>query len=358
MWDEAEGRDYARRIGGEALVLSLMTAFVARFSGLREIAARMGIRLGTSNFSSLSHALNRASSLDFVRALVRHLESRHTPGEDELVALDSMAVTLPITQRHRCRKYNKSTAGGGVLWAYRIGAARGTCPVKVIHTMAGSWNDSALMRGVKLLARGPVYLMDRGFWSLDLLEGWNKADVRFIVRAKYNSIYKILAEFSKARAYGKRGRIELDAIVRLGFHGRKKHPVARLIRARVGREYIVLATGEIHWTAEEVLDAYRKRERIEKFHHFVKDTLGLAHLYSFSHTGIMVLLHVALLIALILFLADEATGGETETLTALRQRMMQARAPLGLGHRWRRNTNALKRSSKAKTYKWQEQLNL
>lgn len=358
MWKQAEGRAYVRAIQGEALVLSLMTAFVARLSGLREITQRMSARLGTNNFSSLSHALNRTSTLGFVRALVQHLESRHTPRKGDLIALDSMPVTLPITQRHRCRKYNKTTAGGGVLWAYMIGAARGTCPVKIIHTMAGSWNDSALMQGVKLLARGPVYLMDRGFWSLDLLEGWNKADVRFIVRARYNSIYNIIAEFSKARAYGKRGRIELDAIVRLGFGGRKAHPVARLIRAKVGEDYLVLVTGEITWTAEQVLDAYRKRERIERFHYFVKDNLGLAHLYNFSQTGIMVLLHVALLIALLLFMDDEATENKLETIAVLRQCIMDVRAALGLGHRWRRNTNAIKRSGKAKTYKWQEQLNL
>lgn len=358
MWDQAEGRSYARAIRADALVTALMTAFVLRWSGLREIAERMGRKLlGTSNFSSLSHALGRASTLSFARALVQHLESRHEPGKDELVALDSMAVTLPITQRHRCKKYNKTTVGGGVLWGFMIEAARGSCPVRIIHTMAGSWNDASLMQGVKLLARGPVYLMDRGFWSLALLQAWLQDGVRFIVRARYNSVYEVLGELSPPRAYGKKGWIERDARVRLGCHKHKAlHPEARMIRAKVGAEHIILVTSEMRWSAERILNAYKKRERIERFHRFLKDSLGLAHLYNFSHTGLMVLLHTALLLALLLFL-EAGAPEEQETIAALRAALKALHKALGLGHRWKRNTNTIKRAASAKKYKWQEQQN-
>jgi len=44
-----------------------------------------------------------------------------------------------------------------VLWAFELAAAAGGCPVKIIRTMAGAWNDSALMNRVQLCARGPIY---------------------------------------------------------------------------------------------------------------------------------------------------------------------------------------------------------
>lgn len=345
-------------IGADALLGALITAFLARWSGLREIAQRAGSRLGTANFSSLSHAIGRQSTLDYVSALGKALQSAHAPRRGELVALDSMAVTLPITQRHRCHKFNRSAAGGGVLWAFQLEAARGSCPVKIIQTMAGARNDASLMKGVKLLARGPVYLMDRGFYCLALVESWCKERVRFIVRARYNSVYEVVKEIGKPRAYGNCGRIELDAVVRLGFETSKRHPIARMIRAKVGEEYIVLVTNQHRWSAEQTLNTYRKRERIERFHRFVKDTLGLAHLYNFSHTGLMVLLHTALLIAILLFLDEGLTDIEGETSVILRKAFLAVRNSLGLGHPWRRNTNVTKRSPKARIFKWQERHNL
>ena len=358
MWDQAEPRRYTRAIAADALVRAMMTAFVARLSGLREIAERMNSVLGTNNFSSLSHALGRPSTLAFVRLLVDHLQTTHAPGKDELVALDSMAVTLPVTQRHRCAKYNKTTVGGGVLWAFMIDAAREACPVKVIQTMAGSWGDSALMANVKLIAKGPVYLMDRGFWSLDLVERWRHEAVRFIVRARYNTIYEVARKLSEPQAYGKRGWIELDAWVKLGWEKHKSHPEARMIRARIGEEVIILVTAERRWSAGRVLDAYRKRERIERFHRLLKDELGLAHLYNFSHTGMMTLLYIALLTALLLLLGIDADTGPSETAKRLRQAIRRLRQSIGMGNIWRRNTNTIKRKPSARIYKWQTQQNL
>ena len=107
------------------------------------------------------------------------------------------------------------------------------------------------------------------------------------------------------------------------------------------------------------MQAYRQRERIERFHRFVKDSLGLAHLYNFSHTGLLVLLHTALLIALLLFLTQDESGvlKGAETMTVLRRAFLQARALLGLGQPWRRNTNLTKRSPKARQFKWQQRQN-
>jgi hypothetical protein len=319
-----------------------MGAYARRLSGLREIVERFGERLNTDNFSSLSHALRRAASLKFVQGLVERLQAKHLPGCGELVAVDSMAVTLPATQRHRCKKYNKRTVGGGVLWAFIIDAARERCPVRVIKTVAGTWCDAQEMIGVELIGAGPVYLMDRGFYGLKLIEQWAKQKIRFIVRARNDAAYTILGELSAPRPYGPNGRIELDARVSLGCPSASAHPKARLIQATVGKQKLILVTSEMRWSAKRVLDAYKKRERIERFHRQLKETVGLAHLYSFSQKGIEFLIYTALLVAMLLVMEAAEQGGEV--IYVLKKALRNMRRSFGLGNIWKRNTYLVKRA--------------
>ena len=318
-----------------------MASFALRLSGLREVVARMGPALGTRNFSSLSHALNRPVGLRYVQTLVERLAARHRPGREALVAIDSMAVTLPATQRHRCARYNDRAVGGGVLWTFAIDAARGSCPVRVLKVMAGAWHDSKQMNGVELIARGPIYLMDRGFYALARIKTWSERGVRFIVRARGDATGEVLRTLSDPRPY-RTGSIELDVWMRLGSASQLIHPEARMIRARVGKQMLVLVTGEKRGSAERILEAYRKRERIEQFHRCLKDLIGLAHLYSFSQTGIMFLLYTALLLAMLLILGAASGGGDTVAL--LRKTLRKLRRSLGLGQPWKRNTFTAKRA--------------
>lgn len=319
----------------------MLSAFVLRLSGLREVVERLGGVLGTRNFSSLSPALARGVSLAYVQALSERLAGGRQPRRDALVVIDGMPLTLPATQRHRCARYNNQTVGGGVIWSYMVHAARGVCPVRVLRVIAGAWQDSSQMRSVKLTARGPVYVMDRGFFDLRLLRDWVDQAVRFIVRARHNSVYQTLRTLSLPRPYGPHGRIQVDALVRLGCEAAPAFPIARLIRANVGKQILVVVTSETHWSAERVLDAYKKRERIEQFHRFVKDIVGLAHLYNFSQSGMMFLLHTALLLAMLLILGEDGSG--QDVITVLRRTLRRLRKSLGLGDPWRRNTNAIKR---------------
>jgi hypothetical protein len=142
----------------------------------------------------------------------------------------------------------------------------------------------------------------------------------------------------------------LDGLVRLGGKRAKVHPVVRLILARLtSGENLILATERLEWPAERVLDAYRKRWHIERFHRFLKDTLGLAHLYGFDQSGVVFLLLTALLLAILLFLgASDVTG---ETILILRAMFKTVREALGLDTPWKRNTHARRRAKKSVTPK-------
>lgn len=336
MLRQAEPRRYVETITPWALIQTFMLAYVARLSGLRAVCESCGRQLQTDNFSSLSHALRRRAALALVKLLVGRLETSHVPGREELVPVDGMAYTLPKTRRHRCKKFNDKTVGGGVVWAFMVNAAAGVCPVKVLKVIEGAWCDSKVMRTVALLARGPVYVMDRGFYALDVLEKWLSEGVRFVIRVRERSLrYEVITQAGRRRRMGNK-TIVLDAVARLGVASAKSRPVVRLVIAELpSGEKLILASDRMGWSAERILEAYRQRWHIERFHRFLKDALGLAHAYSFHQGGMMFLLHTALLLSLLLLLAEP---GRAETIMRLRQSLKALRGPLGLGTPWRRNS--------------------
>lgn len=329
-----------------------MLAYVARLSGLRAVCERCGRLLQTGNFSSLSHALRRPAALALVKLLVGRLETSHAPGQEELVPVDGMAYTLPKTQRHRCKKFNDKTVGGGVVWAFMVNAASGVCPIKVLKVIEGAWCDSKVMRTVALLACGPVYVMDRGFYALEVLEKWLTEGVRFVIRVRERSLfYQVQSEVGKPRRAGNKA-IMLDAVARLGAASAKSHPTVRLVIAQLpSGEKLILASDRMEWSAERILEAYKQRWHIERFHRFLKDALGLAHAYSFHHGGMMFLLHTALLLSLLL-LADPAPQGG-ESIKLLLAGLKALRDPLGLGTPWRRNSCAKVRARKTRAHETQ-----
>lgn len=323
-------------------------AYALRLPGLRAVVERCARGLGTDNFSSLSPALARDSSLSLVRALVESLAAaRHRPGARDLVIVDSMALSLARTRRHGCAKMNNSTAGGGVVWAYMVRAAKGLCPVRVLRVVHGAWCDAVVMRGVELIAHGPVYVMDRGFYAFDLFEKWLGQKVHFIVRARTNALcYAIEHHVSQPRRIGNL-RLVLDAWVRLGGATARRHPRVRLVEALLNSgERLVVVSDLADWSAAKILASYKKRWHIERFHRLLKETLGLAHLYSFSQNGIAFLLYTALLLCLLLFLSARATAGDT--IAVLHALLRATRAALGLSAPWKRNSCSVTRGKKRK----------
>ena len=258
-----------------------------------------------------------------------------------------MAVTLAHSQRHRCARLNDKTVGGGVLWAYQVEAAGGLCPVQVLRVVDGAWHDSRLMREVTLSPHGPVYLMDRGFYALDLLEHWLEDGVRFIVRARRRSlVWEDLEIRGPARRAGAL-RIVHDALVRLGGPRALARPVVRLVIADLGHDELIVVSSLWDWSAEALLAAYKKRGRIEVFHRLLKESVGLAHLYSFDRVGLRLLIHAALLVAMLLFVG--LAQGRGDTCDGLHAALTAVRAALGLGTAWRRNTLARTRATRRKS---------
>jgi len=217
----------------------------------------------------------------------------------------------------------------------------------------GAWHDTVVMRGVSLIAKGPIYLMDRGFCCYALIQQWLTDHVRFIVRLRKRELrYEVLKSRGPRRRCGDK-LLLVDAVGRLGIAGRNIRPVVRLVVAQLpSGEWLILASDHFAWSAARILAAYNKRWHIERFHRFLKDTLGLAHLYNFRQSGIEFLLYTALLSALLLFFSDAKPTGDTIVL--LRRILRAVRRALGLGTPWKRNTFSPRRA-KPKSTKQQEE---
>ena len=115
-----------------------MVAYVVRVPSLRALIERGHHALGTLHPSTLSCALRRPSTVALARGLVDRLAALGRPRGGELVALDSMAMTLPSSRSHGCARINRRTVGGGVLWSYRVDAPRGAHPVQILKIISGS----------------------------------------------------------------------------------------------------------------------------------------------------------------------------------------------------------------------------
>ena len=110
-----------------------------------------------------------------------------------------------------------------------------------------------------------------------------------------------------------------------------------MVRAPLsGGDELILVSGQLERDAEWLLEAYRKRWEIERFHQYLKETLGLAHLYSFQAGGLAFLVHVAVLLCALLLTDFEAQGALT--VDRLRDALKRLRATLGLYGFWRPNT--------------------
>jgi hypothetical protein len=317
------------------LIVVLIKSFVLRMPSLESIGNTFGASLGTANKSTLSYAMDRLMSVKVARAMSAKLGDHCRPGRGDIVVIDSMAVTLPMTQRGNAAKFNNQTAGMGVVWQFCLDAPKGTCPVRILKTMRGAWNDSYQIRSCALEPSGPIYVMDQGFWSLVSARQWLQCKVRFVVRAKAHQChYQILQTKGPARQVGK-VRIVLDSVALVGKDPRTQI-IVRLVWCEIGGKSLILASSQMDASAKQLLQIYKNRWAIERFHKVIKHVLGLAHLYSFQANGLELLVHVAFLLAALVYLISSDPHLPDDRVKLLRVVLQQIRNQLGISH-WKPN---------------------
>jgi hypothetical protein len=337
IWERlAESRDYERKLRPSHLILALSKALVLRMPSLEAIGRTFVDTLGTSSKSTLSYGLRGLISLRVARMMSQALGEKCQPGLGSIVPIDSMALTVQATQRSGAAKFNNRTRGMGILWQLNLDAPAGTCPVKILRTMRGAWNDSHQIRQCQLEANGPIYVMDRGFWSLAAMDEWLKTGVRFVIRAKAHQCRtSVITRKGPSRKVGSVSIVS-DSIAIVGADPKTQLKL-RIVHALVGKQDLILASSELEASAEQLLAIYKKRWAIERFHKLVKQTLGLAHLYSFQANGLELLLHVAFIVAALTYLSIKCSGQAHDQIELLRSVIKAIRAMLCITD-WKPNT--------------------
>lgn len=335
-WTESQPRGYRYLMNNPAVPKVAMCAYLRRVGSTRKLVERWGEQLGTRSHSTLCEALGDLPMHRFVERLCSFFRLGARNMDGHLVAIDSMAVTLPATRRSSALRFNDATLGGGVMWALDLDARPGQCPLELLALVRGAWHDGNqfLRKRVRLVPGGPTYLMDRGFFSLDVLGKLLGQGVRFVMRAR--RINFRVAEFvGDDRAGAKKigsVRVEYDRVALVGL----KSPVRlRVVCARTaGGEDLILVTNQWKWSTAQVLAAYKRRWEIERAHKLVKDVIGLAHLYSFRLHGIETQLRLAFMLAALLWMS--AKNLLADVVNTIRSCLKQIRAQLDV-ERWSRN---------------------
>jgi hypothetical protein len=314
------------------VIVSLIGAYILHIPSLERIIARYKDRLGTCHKSSLSLCLRRESFVRFADAMLSHLcGSSLCLSMRDIIALDSMGLTISRRRKSDAAKINDKTRGLFVIWQVIINARGGCAPVRMLKLVHKACNDAGHSRSLEL-AQGPIYLMDRGFWCFESMRRWAQAKVRFVVRARKDlCIYHAVKVMGQPRKIG-RVQILFDGIA---WVGAGKSVQMRLVYAKVGKEDLILASSLMRASAQTLLTLYSKRWQIERFHRFLKNMLGLAHLYSFQRNGMELLVRVCLIAAILLFLASKPGKLTVDTLI---KQLQAVRTALGIEKPIRRNS--------------------
>lgn len=348
---ECGPKNYPRRLKAAKCVLALAWSFFRLLPGLRAFVEQYGDEIGTRTLSTISYAPRGKWMERVAEAMIGRLGAP-AYRQDEWVAVDSMCNAISHKRHPGCGRINHLVAGVGVLWTFRVAARAGQTAVEILRFADGAAHDSKLIASVKLAADGPIYLMDRGFYCIDLIQRWLSQRVRFVVRVKSAELqYDVVKQYPipsrplRTRVDRRRRKtgvlVTFNGVVRLGSSERRGHrPVVRLLVGEPvnGGEHLILASSELNWSATRLLESYAQRWEIEKWHRIVKRALGLAHVYSFQGRGLMLLTRVVLLLALLLLSEADPAGEALPTAERLRLLIAAARRSEGIYHPWAPNT--------------------
>jgi hypothetical protein len=342
-WQRIEPRHYPRKLQPSALIKALMLAFILELPGIREITERFFFLLHSRNFSTLTFALRNLAMLMIAQQLIRQFSLQCPPATSgHLVVIDAMPMTLTEGRGHNCRQLNPKTRGGGILWAVWLKPPPGACPLSQLSLMRGAWSDIKLLRMARLTSAGPTYLLDRGFFAIDLVDRWLKRGVHFIQRAPLDQVFVEKTEkiCGPSRMVGQVW-VQRDEIGLLGVENRRgPRPRIRLVWGVLpSGDAIILISDHLEWGAQRLLQAYKQRHHVECFHRRIKQLLGLAHLYSFHPVGIELQLEVAVLLVLLTCLMLADLPCRHYLLELLDWALQSMRRNAGLpATRWRPNT--------------------
>jgi putative transposase len=252
-----------------------------------------------STLAEANEKQKRAAAFEqFATALMgqapRHLRQH---GQELLRILDSSSVTLKGPGFDEWVKYTRTPRARGVKLHVLLGLPE-QAPLKA-GTTAANVNDIDYARQMEL-EKGVIYAFDKGYCDY----GWwwkiQQSGSRFVTRFKSNASLQILQERPIAKAA--HGVILKDELVRFANKypgGKRRNPYTGELRrievAREGKTPLVLATNDLHGSAQKIAERYKARWQIELFFKWIKQHLRIKHIVGTSYSAVRIQLFTALI---------------------------------------------------------------
>lgn len=150
--------------------------------------------------------------------------------------------------------------------------------------------------------RGLTYLFERGFRSIDTLVKINTSENFFITRLHQEPHLTVVKELlCEPLRHGNLTMLH-DQSIRLGSGRRQTAPLFRLLTARSTQHDALLyfLTNRTDLATEKIATIYRDRWQIECFFKWLKHSLYMTHLFSYSENGVYLQLYATLIYHLLL----------------------------------------------------------
>jgi Transposase DDE domain/Domain of unknown function (DUF4372) len=182
---------------------------------------------------------------------------------------------------------------------------------------------------------GATYVFDLGYYDYGWWAKLDRASCRIVTRLKANTPFKIVAE--QPVPPGSSILSDRTGHLPKRLAASRKNPMSGLVReVRVVIEtgkVLRIFTNDLHASAQEIADLYKRRWAIELFFRWVKQTLKIGHFFGTSENAVRIQIAVALIAFLLLRLAHDANRIVTSPLTFARlihANLMHQRAIAGL----------------------------
>lgn len=295
------------------LLLSFFNPVIASLRGLQQtselskVQKLLGVkRASLGSLSEASNVFDAAPLAEIVRELAgRALPLERGPAAEALrgltavdgsllPALPRMAWALWQDEHHRAAKMHV---------AFEV--LKGV-PCDATITPAASSEPEQFRR---MLQRGRLYVIDRGYANFQLFRDILDAGSSFVARVKDNTAFTVAREKTTPAVAVSAGVVRDCVLARLGTDRHKdclQQPVRLVIVRRTKPdgepEELWLVSDRLDLPAELVALAYRYRWTIELFFHWLKNILGCTHLLSESANGVALQVYAALIASLLIVL--------------------------------------------------------
>lgn len=313
--NQYQGDKHNKGINSWTHLVAMLFMQFSRSASLREITYGLSSTQGNLNHlgitkkcpkrSSLSYINKHRSSAifkDFYYKLLNDFSStckkygKKLPIKKKTYLLDSTIISLCMSL-YPWAKYEQTK---GAIKLHTLLDYEGYLP-KYVYISDGKKSDVKAAEEIPI-PKGSVVVADRGYESFSLLNDWNKAGIKFVVRIKSNTNFIRYKEIPLPE--GRQEDIIIDEEVLLEDpETRKKYPEKLrrvVIYVEEEKTTIELITNNFSWTAETISKLYRSRWQIEIFFKEIKTHLKIKTFVGTSANAVEIQIWTALITILIL----------------------------------------------------------